>query len=212
MKTLKMKFSYPWDEAGKLCAQEALSRPDYDPTSLFRWGNMLAMSVLTMLKAAEEKLGEAGQAAMIEALTEVGRGVGRQILEGVQMPEGVEPIEFISAYASWINREIYASPEEPRIDGEDHCSFDILWCPHQESYRAFDCRVQRYLVQGMIDAVRERFPQMDFQVKVTKTIPAGSPVCTFDLWRKRPGESDDWEVYSSSLAAKALEETGAKGK
>jgi len=205
METLKVRFSYPWRDAGGRCAREALSRADYDPTSLFRWGNMLAMSVLKMLEAAERELGEAGQRAMVAALTEVGRDVGRQILEGVHIPKGTAPIEFISAYASWINREIYASPEDPRIDGEDRCSFDIVWCPHQDSYRAFDCRVQRYLVQGMIDAVRERFPEMNFQVEVTRTIPAGSPVCTFELQRKRPGEADNWEVYSSSLAKKALE-------
>ncbi len=175
METLKMKFSYPWDEAGKRCAREALSRPDYDPTSLFRWGNMLAMSVIKMLRTAEEELGEAGQRAMIAALTEVGRDVGRQILEGVRMPEGVAPIEFISAYASWINREIYASPEEPRIDGPDRCSFDILWCPHQESYRAFDCRVQRYLVQGMIDAVREQLPPDGFSGRGDKDDTRGQP-------------------------------------
>ncbi len=212
METLKMRFNYPWDEAGRACAGEALSRPDYDPASLFRWGNMLAMSVLAMLDAAENKLGEAGQHAMIEALTRVGRDVGRQILEGIRIPDGVAPIEFISAYASWINREIYASPEDPRIEGDDRCSFNILWCPHQASYRAFDCRVQRYLVQGMIDAVRERFPEMDFQVRVTATIPAGSPVCTFELTRKRPGDSDDWESYSASLAKKALEKAKERKK
>jgi hypothetical protein len=204
MDTLTMRFSYPWTEAGDRCAREALTRPDYDPVSLFRWGNMLAMSVLGMLQTAEERFGEAGQIAMTQALEEVGRDVGRQILAGIEMPKGVAPIEFISAYASWINREIYASPEDPRIDDADRCSFDILWCPHQESYRAFDCRVQRYLVQGMIDAVRERFPEMDFQVAVKRTIPAGSPVCTFEIRRRRPGESDDWEAYSSSLARKAL--------
>ncbi len=52
---------------------------------------------------------------------------------------------------------------------------------------------------------------MDFQVEVTKTIPAGSPVCTFELRPRRPGESDDWEAYSSSLAAKALEKAAKKG-
>lgn len=205
MDTLKMRFRYPWADAGDRCAREALARPDYDPVSIFRWGNMLAMSVLRMLQTAEDRFGQPGQAAMTHALEEVGRDVGRQILEGIEIPGGVAPIEFISAYASWINREIYASPEAPRIDDADHCSFDILWCPHQESYRAFDCRVQRYLVQGMIDAVRERFAEMDFQVAVKQTIPAGGRVCTFEIRRRRPGESDDWEAYSSSLAQKALE-------
>ncbi|HUT52502.1 MAG TPA: hypothetical protein VM658_03850 [bacterium] len=207
MQTLKMKFNYPFQAAGERCGREALGRDDYDPASLFRWGNMLGMSVLGMLKAAEREFGEAGQAAMIEALVEVGRDVGRQMLEGVAVPADVTPIEFISAFASWINREIYASPEDPRIEDAEHCSFDILWCPHQDSYKAFDCRVQRYLVQGMIEAARERFAGLDFQVKAVKTIPSGSPVCTFELWQKQPGDKDDWEHYSVSLAKKALQKS-----
>jgi hypothetical protein len=205
MQTLKMKFKYPFAEAGARLKREALSRPDYDPVSLFRWGNMLGMAVLKMLEAAERELGAAGQKAMIEALVEVGREVGRQMLAGLTLPADMEPIEFISAYASMINREVYASPEAPRIEDADHCSFDILWCPHQDTYRAFDCRVQRYLVQGMVEAAREKFPGMDFNIKVKGTIPAGSEVCTFQIYRKRPGEADDWSLYSDALAQKALE-------
>jgi len=211
MDTLKMKFSYPFAAAGERLRREALSRADYDPAALFRWGNMLGLAVLRMLQAAERELGEAGQKAMIEALVEVGREVGRQMLAGVE-PKDVEPIEFISAYASWINREVYASPEAPRIEDADHCSFDILWCPHQDSYRAFDCRVQRYLVQGMVEAARERFPRHDFNIKVKATIPAGSQVCTFQIFRKRPGEDDDWELYSGVLARKALEQAQSQKK
>ena len=207
MQTLKMKFNYPFAAAGEKCKREALSRDDYDPVSLFRWGNMLGMSVLRMLQAAEREFGEAGQKAMIAALAEVGREVGRQMLAEVVIPSDAEPIEVISAFASWINREIYASPEAPRIEDADRCSFDILWCPHQDSYRAFDCRVQRYLVQGMIEAMREKFPGHDFQVKFQKTIPAGAPVCAFEIWRRRPGQKDDWEKYSEALAKKALEKS-----
>ena len=210
METLKIKFSYPYGEASERCKKQALSRDDYDHTSLFRWGNMLAMSVIGMLKAAEREFGKEGQRAMISALVEVGRDVGRQILDGVEIPDDAEPIEVISAYASWINREIYASPEEPRIDDEDHCGFDILWCPHQDSYQPFDCRVQRYLVQGMIEAFRERLSHynLDFQVEFTKTIPAGGDVCSFELRKKKPGEKNTWDNYSDSLAKKALEKAG----
>jgi hypothetical protein len=211
MQTLKMRFNYPFREAGERCAREALSRDDYDPASLFRWGNMLAMSVLRMLHAAEREFGEAGQDAMVEALVDVGREVGRQMLDGVAVPADAELIEVISAYASWINREIYASAEDPRIEDGDRCSFDIIWCPHQDSYKPFDCRVQRYLVQGMIEAMREWSSEADFQVKVIKTIPAGAKVCTFEIWRKKPGDRDDWENYSASLANKALEKAKKEG-
>jgi hypothetical protein len=47
---------------------------------------------------------------------------------------------------------------------------------------------------------------------VRRTIPAGSPVCTFEIRRRRPGESDDWELYSSSLAKKAIDKAGKKGE
>jgi len=210
METLKMKFNHPYREAGEKCARKAMAREDYDPVALFRWGNMMASAVLAMLEAAEAEFGEAGQKAMIKALVDIGRDVGRQMMEGVEAPDDVTPIEFISSFASWINREIYASPEDPRIESEDHASFDILWCPHQDSYKPFDCRVQRYLVQGMIEACREKFTGNDFQVKVVRTIPAGADVCTFEIWRKRPGEKDDWEIYSDSLAKKALEKAGKK--
>jgi len=212
METLRVKFNYPFRTAGERCKKEALARKDYDPASLFRWGNMLGMAVLRMLENAERELGAPGQKAMVQALVEVGREVGRQMLMGIEPAEGIAPIEFISAFASWINREIYASPEEPRIQDSDHCSFDILWCPHQDSYQAFDCRVQRYLVQGMMEAAREKFPQMDFQIRVVQTIPAGGKVCTFEIQRKKPGEKDKWESYSEGLAQKALERIKKKQK
>ena len=62
-------------------------------------------------------------------------------------------------------------------------TFDILWCPHQDHYEAFDCRVQRYFVQGMIDAGQEfarghaGAPGFAFEVRVDSTIPAGAPTC-----------------------------------
>ena len=75
--------------------------------------------------------------------------MGRQILAGTTLPEGTTPAEFVSFYATVVNRIAYASLEEPRIDAEDQVSFDIVWCPHQDHYQALDCRVQRYFVQGI---------------------------------------------------------------
>jgi len=76
--------------------------------------------------------------------------------------------------------------------GRTAASFDILWCPHQDHYGAFDCRVQRYFVQGMIDAagaaagLTEEEGRNYFQVFFTSTIPAGAKTCCFQLRRGTP--------------------------
>ena len=210
MQTLRLKFNYPFKTASERCKKEALSRADYDPSALFRWGNMMAMAVIDLLKAVETEFGERGQEVMIKTLIELGREIGSQMLSGIEIPKDIEQIEFISAYASWINKEVYASPEQPWIIDESACGFDILWCPHQDSYKAFDCRVQRYLVQGMISSLREKFPESDFQVKFVQTIPAGAKTCRFEIKRKKPGEKDDWEAYSGILEKKALERAKKK--
>ena len=48
----------------------------------------------------------------------------------------------------------------------------------------FDCRVQRYYVEGMIAAGRRRFGSSMFDVRFTSTIPSGSSVCHFDMFAK----------------------------
>ena len=85
-------------------------------------------------------------------------------------------------------------------------SFDILWCPHQDHYQPFDCRVQRYFVQGMIDAASDfRGGGFDFQVRFDSTIPAGSKTCHFTIWRGEPGEVDTWARTTAELERKAIE-------
>jgi len=140
-----------------------------------------------------------------EALRRVGLDVGRQILKGVSGLEGMSDMEFLSFYATVINRIVYASLEAPRIESDDQISFDILWCPHQDHYRAFDCRVQRYFVQGLIDALKEFFG-MDkgFQVRFDSTIPAGAKTCHFTMWRSSEAR-EEWDQMTKLLEEKALE-------
>ena len=109
------------------------------------------------------------------------------------------------AMATVINCIAYASLEDPSIDSEDEVSFHILWCPHQDYYAAFDCRVQRYFVQGMLDAVREKGMLTDWQVRFSQTIPAGAETCRFVLWRAPDDEKSQWEKFSEQLELKALE-------
>ena len=112
----------------------------------------------------------------------------------------------MSFYATVINRIVYASLEDPTIDSAEQVSFDILWCPHQDHYQAFDCRVQRYFVQGMIEAAKEFGEEHGFDVRFDSTIPAGAPTCHFTIWRAKPGEPPHaWQQYTAQIDAKALE-------
>jgi hypothetical protein len=164
------------------------------------------MSVIQILKDCEQEFGERGQQVVNKSLRKIGHDVGSQLFAGVPKPEGLSEAEIVSFFTTLVNRIVYASLEDPRIDAEDRISFDILWCPHQDQYSAFDCRVQRYLVQGMLDAVQEKgWVSPDWQVKFTCTIPSGARVCTFILWKASGAEKAEWESYTKKLEQKALE-------
>src|SRR5205807_2719470 len=138
-----------------------------------------------------------------EALREVGDRISSEMLDGVDAPDGLSPSEIASLYASWINEVAYASIEAPRVQGE-RADFDIHYCPHEDVYGAFDCRVQRYFVEGMIAAGRRRFGSSMFDVRFTSTIPSGSSVCHFDMFPKDDAPNDAWNDYSARLRERAL--------
>src|SRR5262245_2112785 len=166
-------FKQPYAKGLARLREEVLAKTDFDPATLWQWGTMQAMAIIEVLGACEAAFGEKGQEVVAAALRRVGHDVGRQILEGATWPEGLSEEEFVSYYATVVNRIAYASLEAPRIDGAGHASFDILWCPHQDHYGAFDCRVQRYFVQGMLDAARESAGRWGFEVRFDTTIPSG---------------------------------------
>jgi hypothetical protein len=203
------QFNQPY-EKGLGRVRELLANTDFDPATLWQWGTMQAMAIIGILKDAEATFGEAGQKLVYGALHRVGLDIGRQILRGTRLPEGLTGAEFASFYATVINRIAYASLEAPRIDGEAQVSFDILWCPHQDHYQAFDCRVQRYFVQGMIDAAREFAGEFGFDVRFDSTIPAGAPTCHFTMWRASEDERAEWARYTSLLERKAIEHAKKK--
>jgi hypothetical protein len=201
----QFRFNQPYAKGRQRLIDEVLAKTDFDPTTLFQWGTMQAMALIEMLKACEREFGAAGQRVAYEALHRTGFDVGRQILEGITLPADITEAEFVSFYATVINRIAYASLEEPRIDADDKVSFDIVWCPHQDHYGAFDCRVQRYFVQGMIDAAKQfAVGHMDFEVRFDSTIPAGAPTCHFTLWKATEEEKAEWAGYTALLEAKAL--------
>jgi hypothetical protein len=207
------RFNQPYAKGLKRLREEVLGKTDFDPATLWQWGTMQAMALVQVLKDCEAAFGEAGQKLVFESLRKIGLDVGRQILAGVTLPEGMTPAEFVSFYATVLNRIAYASLEKPRIDAEDRVTFDIVWCPHQDHYGAFDCRVQRYFVQGMIEAAREFSKLWDFEVRFDDTIPAGAQTCHFTLWRAKGAEKAEWERQTRILEQKALEHARqARGK
>jgi hypothetical protein len=137
------------------------------------------------------------------ALSRVGDKIVAEMTEGVEAPSDARPEEIASLIASWINEVCYASIEKPNT-GEGTADFDIHYCPHEDVYGAFDCRVQRYYVEGMIGAARRTFGSSMFDVRFTSTIPAGSSTCHFDMFPKAEQEGDEWNEYSESLRRRAL--------
>lgn len=201
----EIHFNQPYEKGLTRLREEVIAKTDFDPAVLWQWGNMQAMAVIEILKDCEREFGEDGQRVVTEALRKVGLDVGRQILEGVEKPEGVPEAELVSFFATIVNRIAYASLEDPSIDSEDEVSFHIVWCPHQDHYSAFDCRVQRNFVQGMLDAAAEKGWLSDWQVRFTQTIPAGAETCRFVIWRATAEEKSEWKKYSEQLDRKALE-------
>ncbi|MCC6667236.1 MAG: hypothetical protein IT375_26050 [Polyangiaceae bacterium] len=204
----KFQFKQPYAKGLARLRTDVLAKTDFDPAVLWQWGTMQAMALIGVLKAAESRFGAEGQKLVYDALYRVGHDVGRQVLDGFEWPEGMTEAEFVSFYATVINRIAYASLEAPRIDGDEQVSFDILWCPHQDHYGAFDCRVQRYFVQGMIDAAREVSAGFGFEVRFDSTIPSGAATCHFTLWKPTADEKSAWQETTRLIDEKALARAG----
>jgi len=201
----KFGFNQPYQAGLRRLREEVLGRPDFDPATLWQWGTMQAMAVIQILKDCEKEFGLQGQQLVNRSLRRVGHDVGTQLFAGLDRPQGLSEAELVSFCATVINRIAYSSLEEPRIDSDERVSFDITWCPHQDHYSAFDCRVQRYLVQGMLDALFETgWTGSDWQVKFTCTIPAGAKVCTFVMWKAGELEKAEWDIYTVKLEQRAL--------
>jgi len=198
------EFNQPYAKGLKRLKEEVLAKTDFDPATLWRWGTMQAMALIEMLRENERTFGEEGQKAAYRALRKTGYDVGRQILDGTTIPESMTDAEFVSFYATVINRIAYASLEDPKIDNEGQASFHIRWCPHQDHYEAFDCRVQRYFVQGMIDAARDHADRFGFEVRFDSTIPAGAETCHFTMWQATDEEREQWALLTQKLERKAL--------
>lgn len=200
----EFRFNQPYAKGLARLKDEVLARTDFDPATLWQWGTMQAMALVGVLEAAEAAFGAEGQRMVGDAVSKIGLDVGRQILADVALPEGMSEAEFFSFYATVLNRIAYASLEDPKIDDAGTVSFDILWCPHQDHYKAFDCRIQRYFVRGMIQAAQEHGLGQGWQVRFDTTIPAGANTCHFTMWNASEAERGAWNHYSELLEARAL--------
>jgi len=184
--------------------EAALSRDDYDPARLFKWGQMMALAVVRMMEGTEKAFGAKGQEVMNNVLVDLGREIGREILNHYSIPPGTKEIEAISKFVTYVNEEVWASPEIPKILSDSECICDVLWCPHQDHYKAFDCRVQRYIVQGLLETFQEKTGIM-VDARFTQIIPKGEKTCRFEVRVLPKGGGREWTQYSSDLAQRALQ-------
>ncbi|MFX1298709.1 MAG: hypothetical protein ACFFD2_28100 [Promethearchaeota archaeon] len=208
----KFKFKEPYKKATEKFRKEVLTRPDFDPTTLFQFSIFMAKSLLQMLEDVEENFGPEGQKVCNEALIKIGRDMAEQMFSGIEIPEGIPNIELVSFLATKINTVCWTSVEDPHIINDKMCEFDILWCPLEDEYKAFDCRIQRYLVQGILERVREVHSRVDYDVEFVSTIPAGAKTCKFRIAEKEKGSPDKWNLYSQILEKRALKRWKAKQK
>jgi len=201
----RVRLGTPYQEAVENFRKATLDREDFDPAVLFVWGTMQAKAVLSILKAAEETFGEAGQKMVRKAIRAAGREAADGLLQNSEFPDDADDMELVSYIVTGINCVLYASLERPWIASDHRSEFDILWCPHQDTYTAFDCRVQRYFVEGMIEAVNAR-RKHSIVPKVEKLIPKGAECCHFVVDRVETDEDNNaWDQYSDQLARRALE-------
>jgi len=206
----QVKLGYPYPEAVENLRQAMEGRRDFDAAALFVWGTMQATAVLNILKDAEETFGRAGQEMVRKAINRAGYEAADSMLQNSLLPDGLDDIELASFIISGVNTILYASLEKPWITSKDRCEFDILWCPHQDRYTAFDCRVQRYFVEGMIRAIEDR-GKSKFVPAVEKLIPHGDPCCHFVVDRLDKGKGrHPWDAYSDELGEKAFRKLEGK--
>ncbi|MFO1470884.1 MAG: hypothetical protein U1F27_07610 [Turneriella sp.] len=221
----KFQYNQPYAK-GLANVKKVLSETNFDPATLWQWGTMQAMALIEVLKTAEKTFGAQGQKLVLDALKKIGHDIGTQILAGTTIDAETDTNEWISFYATVINRIAYASLESPKVHGENIgpgaggswvgaamegrivADFHIDYCPHQDMYGAMDCRVQRYFVQGMIDAARE-FAKAHgrddiYDVMFKTTIPNGYDTCFFKIEKGDAASAERWARYTEVLEKKNL--------
>jgi len=206
-----VRLGTPYPEAVEHLRKALEGRDDFDPAVLFVWGTMQATAVLNILKAAEEAFGEAGQEVVRKAINKAGYEAMDGLLKNSSFPDELDEMELLSYLVTGLNTVLYASLERPWIVSRDRCEFHILWCPHQDRYTAFDCRVQRFFVEGIFQAMEDH-GMGAFTAWVEKLIPHGADCCHFIVQRREDGGGrNPWHIYSDELNKKALKKLEEEG-
>lgn len=201
----KVKFGTPFPKVVENFRRSIEGRDDFDPAVLLVWGTMQSTAVLNILKEAEETYGKAGQAMVRKAINKAGSDAMYNMLDNSVFPDDSDEMEQISYIMTAINTVLYASLEKPKDLSENRYDFDILWCPHQDRYTAFDCRVQRYFVEGMFMALEDR-GYSRVTAWVDKLIPRRAECCHFTVELvKDETEEHPWSAYSDQLEERALD-------
>ena len=212
----EFEFNQPYEKGLNRLKEDVLLNSNFDPATLWQWGTMQAMAVIGILKNCERLFGKEGQDAVFDSLYQVGFDIGKQTTAGCTIPADMSTSEWVSFYTSVINRIAYASLEDPAIASDQKVNFHIDWCPHQDTYQAFDCRVQRYFVQGMIDAGLEFASSQGrkevWDVAFRSTIPSGSKTCFFEIFTGNPEKTRQWGEYTQILEVKAIENARKEDK
>ncbi|OFV84915.1 MAG: hypothetical protein A2W26_00435, partial [Acidobacteria bacterium RBG_16_64_8] len=199
-----VRLGVPYRDAIERFRKATEGRDDFDPAVLLVWGTMQATAVLNILKEAERTFGEAGQEMVRKAINQAGNEAMLGFMEHCSLPDGADEVAKVSHLITGVNTVLYASLEKPWIVSKDRCEFDILWCPHQDRYTAFDCRVQRYFVEGILQAMEDR-GYGGFTARVDKLIPRGADRCHFVVERRTDsGAKNPWHSYSEELGKRAL--------
>lgn len=205
----KFQYNQPYAK-GLANVKKVIAETNFDPATLWQWGTMQAMALIEVLKSAEKTFGAEGQKLVLGALKKIGHDIGTQILANTEIDPALTTDEWISFYATVINRVAYASLEAPRVgdEGGGAADFHIDYCPHQDMYQAMDCRVQRYFVQGMIDAARDfaKTKGRDdiYDVMFKTTMPAGHATCFFEIEKGDAGSAERWARYTEILEKRNL--------
>ena len=100
----KFEFNQPYAKGLKRLKEKILGHTNFDAATLWQWGTMQAMALIDILKSAEKKFGAEGQELVLESLRRVGHDIGRQIVDGTRIDDEISTEEFISFFASVVNR------------------------------------------------------------------------------------------------------------